>query len=52
MTEADVAEMVADHLEEVGVYRLVDWNDLGEVTVHIGDKIFRMTVIDITGKDY
>jgi hypothetical protein len=56
--EAIVAEYVASAIEAEPPheFRLVDWNDLGEVTLQMdpdgnGFRTFRLTVADITDKD-
>ena len=45
---AEVAEAVAGSLERDATLSRVDWNDLGEVTVGLGGRTFRMTVRDVT----
>ncbi len=54
MDEAEVAEKVADaleeHLELSEAFQMVDWNDLGEVTIRAGGKTFRLFVRDITAE--
>jgi hypothetical protein len=49
--EAAVAERIAAALEATNQFKAADWNDLGEVTVWVGGRTYRMTVTDITDED-
>lgn len=51
MKPEDIAEGVAQILEESGSFTMVDWNDLGEVTVQSGGRTFRATFFDITDEE-
>ncbi|MER8394061.1 hypothetical protein NKH10_19415 [Mesorhizobium sp. M1340] len=48
MDTSEIAEAVAQILEESAAFTLVDWNDLGEVTLQAGGRTFRATFVDIT----
>jgi hypothetical protein len=45
---AALAEKVCAELESSGAFRLVDWNDLGELTVQVDGRTYRAAFADIT----